>query len=329
MELTIADGLLALLVNAPTPALLQHAKSSTSWLARCSGGIVEVLDHTCELSLTSLGGGWCAYYHCVVQMRGGAFDGLRVAGVASNRKLREAGAHLALAAACLAREGGSDLEGYAQGMDNMVNRVSVLPGFTEFYGGWPRDVPREAQSLACVDDWDSGEEPTPYRNADLRAYSETLSELTKMEWDAAHGEREDEIVNIAKSVQRGSTIVDAHVALATGDDGFEVRWDRGEAQRMRVGTKLLASRTDPADDAHKHVAVIRRRPHARLLLLESEWHAPTVVTFLKAAGDSTCQWTERLSRECCAQWNRWLAGRLVHCRGFCARMWGVRMDARL
>ena len=57
---------------------------------------------TTDSRVDALGSDWAGYYHCFARMQGGRFDGLRAAGVASNKRNRARAAHMALAAACLA-----------------------------------------------------------------------------------------------------------------------------------------------------------------------------------------------------------------------------------
>ena len=88
----MAEGLLCLSVD-PIRALatsgLQHATQEAGWAAE--GGTVD-MDDTEE-----------PWDHCFAQVRGGPFDGLRVVGIGPNKKTRERAAHMAVSAACLAR----------------------------------------------------------------------------------------------------------------------------------------------------------------------------------------------------------------------------------
>ena len=97
MEVAIVGEVLALRTDGPEDSILSQAKQLSQW---------AITDGTLQLSydippilregLSRLGGCWSETFCCLVEVRGGRFQGLRAIGVGSNVRLRERAGHLAL-----------------------------------------------------------------------------------------------------------------------------------------------------------------------------------------------------------------------------------------
>ena len=98
MHLAIADGILCLRVDASTnwPKATEQSQMTVQDGTRVS----EYRTFT-KSEIAALGRYWEKYYHNVVRVQGGCFDGLSAVGVASNKKNRDRAAHMALTVACL------------------------------------------------------------------------------------------------------------------------------------------------------------------------------------------------------------------------------------
>ena len=89
--------------------------------------------------VAALGPDWGSYYYCVARVRGGPFDGLRVVGAASNKKIRVRTAHMAVAAACLARNRAPQLSGYTEAIRVAVTRLMQWWAFVVSHAAWPKE----------------------------------------------------------------------------------------------------------------------------------------------------------------------------------------------
>ena len=120
MHLAIADGILCLRVDPSTewPKAKQHSETTAQDGRRIS--------EDCEYrkgEIDALGRDWAGYYHNVVRVQDGCFDGLSAVGVASNKKNRDRAAHMALTVACLARLREPQLNDYDNSIQAAVKEL--------------------------------------------------------------------------------------------------------------------------------------------------------------------------------------------------------------
>jgi len=230
---------LSLAREAESRELLQVAVRQGQHAVASEGGTIEETEDVSQAvaeALTRLDDQECWRFPYSLSVRGGAFDGLAVLGLAGNKTARRRAAHLALCAAILVRsdeQSASDPR-WAPGIDALVAIVEHLPWFEVCYGAWPRDVVAPAPVVVPGQTW--GASP-PYRNRELEAYTDHFKNLVTTEWWAECGDfGADGILDLGKALASGKCIANASVHEETR--GYVVRWQGAGGSKLKRGVKV-------------------------------------------------------------------------------------------
>ena len=252
MEVAIVGEVLALRTDGPEESILPQAKELSQW---------AVTDDTLQLSndippilregLSRLGGCWSETCYCLVEVRGGRFQGLRAIGVGPNVRLRQRAGHLALTVSATLAAGSLNATYWKSGdagkspFEALLGNARELPGMElATQAAIAEMAKRSATGL------DGDVQPLPLN---LRCYYDAWCELLALEFREQCGEASpyDEDVDTDVLIQQGTCLVG--VVIEPSPTGYALTYGDhdggGGAKKIRAGSSIWLSREHPAKDS--------------------------------------------------------------------------------